>query len=348
MNISRGTYKNIVSKFSIKHKTCGNIYETLLINFEKGCRCPKCAFKAGSKKEKELVEFINSIYKGKIERNKRFFPDEEDKRKFIEADILLEDLKLIIEFNGIYWHSTTEGKGKTYHINKTNFFKEQGYRTIQILEDEWEFKRPIVEKKLKHILGVDDSKIVYARKCYIREINNKECSKLMEENHIQGNIGANYKVGMFYENELVAAITFGGPRKSLGQKNGGDFVELIRYATTCNVVGGFSRLLKWCIRKYDFKEILTYADLRWSSIDNNVYEKNGFEFSHISNPNYFYYDGLKRYGRYNFIKSKIKEKLPEVYDKNLTEEEMMEKTKYLKVYDCGNLVYKMTIKKEIS
>mgnify|MGYP000079248993 CR=1 FL=1 len=45
-------------------------------------------------------------------------------------------------------------------------------------------------------------------------------------------------------------------------------------------------VLKHFIKTYQPKEIISYADRRWST--GNLYDVLGFKFSHNSNPNYFY------------------------------------------------------------
>jgi hypothetical protein len=95
----------------------------------------------------------------------------------------------------------------------------------------------------------------------------------------------------------------------------------------------------------EIHNIRTYADLRWSSKDVNMYQSNGFVLDHISKPGYFYCDNLNRYHRFNFRKNILEEKFPEYYDKNLTEFQIMDKTNYYRIWDCGNLVYEMKIKR---
>ena len=71
-------------------------------------------------KEKELLEFIKSIYSGEIIQSYR---------DGLEIDIYLPELKLGFEFNGLYWHSEIY-KDKMYHLNKSNYFKEREIRII--------------------------------------------------------------------------------------------------------------------------------------------------------------------------------------------------------------------------
>lgn len=72
-----------------------------------------------SYKEKELLEYIKSIYNGKIIENSR---------KIIspyELDIYLPELNLAFEFNGIYWHSTK--KNIIYHKINKNEYENNNY-----------------------------------------------------------------------------------------------------------------------------------------------------------------------------------------------------------------------------
>lgn len=74
---------------------------------------------------------------------------------------------------------------------------------FQIFEDIWIKKQNIVESRLNNIFG--NSKHIYARKCEIIEFNAKNaniCSKFIENNHIQGNVGSSFKFGLMYEGEL--------------------------------------------------------------------------------------------------------------------------------------------------
>lgn len=114
-----------------------------------------------------------------------------------------------------------------------------------------------------------------------------------------------------------------------------------RFASSKPVVGGFSKLFKNILDENNsIEKVITYADLRWSSENDNVYLKNGFSLLRKSKPSYWYVAGsIRRYHRYNFRKQVLKEKFPEFYDDSLTEHQIMDKTNYRRIWDCGNLVY---------
>ena len=90
-----------------------------------------------------------------------------------EIDIYIPEIKLGIEFNGLYWHSEEGGKDSKYHLNKTELCESNGIKLIHIFEDEWLYKKNIVKSRLKNILGLTENKI-YARKCEIKEISSRD------------------------------------------------------------------------------------------------------------------------------------------------------------------------------
>ena len=99
------------------------------------------------------------------------------------------------------------------------------------------FKKDIVKNKIKNILGLNTKKI-YARDCIIREVSAAEKDAFLEINHIQGKDTCCIREGLFYQDELVAVMTFSKPRISLsGTKDKYEY-ELSRFATSINITGG--------------------------------------------------------------------------------------------------------------
>ena len=80
--------------------------------------------------------------------------------------------------------------------------------------------------------------------------------------------------------------------------------ELIRYATSRHVVGGAGKLLKYFERTYRPKNIITYADRRWSQ--GNMYERIGFTKIRETAPSYFYEKNNAVLWRYKCQKHKLK------------------------------------------
>jgi hypothetical protein len=114
--------------------------------------------------------------------------------------------------------------------------------------------------------------------------------------------------------------------------------ELIRFCSLsgCNVIGGASKLLKFFERTYKPSSIISYADRRRSL--GEIYGVLGFEHSHNTDPNYFYYKGNEIKTRYECQKHKLVSFLGG-FDINKSEQQNMRDGGYRKVYDSGCGVY---------
>jgi hypothetical protein len=329
--------------YNYRCKVCNQIFSDWIdASYKRIPRCPNCFPKKKSRPELELLLYIKSVTNSKVIENDRNILGNQ-----YELDIYIPDKNIAIEFNGLFWHSELNGKDKNYHLNKLNKCRELGITLIQIFEDEWLYKTNIVKSRLSHLLSENNKKVIYARNCYVEEISNDFKREFLNRNHIQGSDNSVIKLGLWYPtddgDELVSVMTFCKPRKSLGHNSNKYDYELSRFANDLDyrVVGSFSKLFKYFERNYEWNSVITYADLRWSK--GNVYLKNGFQYSHTSEPNYWYFkrnsnDG-KRFHRYGFRKQILKEKFPEIYNDNKTEIEMMRELKYERVWDCGNLVF---------
>lgn len=209
--------------------------------------------------------------------------------------------------------------------------------SIHIFEDEWLYRRKIVESRIKNALGLSESKI-YARKCEVREVTSQDSKVFLDENHIQGNTFAKYNFGLYYDNELVSLMTFGSLRKNLGSVKQENVYELLRFCNklNTNVIGGASKLFNHFINKYNSIKIISYCDLRWSN--GKLYETLGFKLKHISRPNYFYVDLINkiRENRFKYRKDVL---IKEGFDSNKSEHEIMLERHMYRIYDCGCNVY---------
>lgn len=270
-----------------------------------------------SSMEKELCNFIESIYHGKVIQNYR---DE------IEIDIYLPELKIGFEFNALYWHSE-EFKGKWYHLDKTKKFQSKGINIIHIWEDDWIYKRDILESQIRNWLGLTGDKI-FARKCQVKEIlDNKISNNFLNKNHIQGVDKSFIRIGLFYNNRLVSIMTFdyfeGRNKMEPGGWNLSRFCNLLN--TT--VIGGASKLLKYFINIKKPKRIISYAESSWSN--GVLYDKLGFSVIGNSDPDYKYVVGNKRFHKSKFRKSNT----------GISESQL----DLNKIWDCGKIKFELII-----
>jgi len=320
-NYSRVSFKNYYDDVDIicpKH----GIYKQSVSNHVYGHGCPSCPVVI-SKGHSDIVEFIKTLYDGEIKVNDRQIirPN--------ELDIYLPGKMLGIEFNGNYFHSFDKietPKERHYHQNKYEICKKNNIRLLQISENEWHDKQEIIKSKIKSLFGLNK---IFARKCNIKKVADQEYIIFMDENHIQGHRLAKVKYGLYYNDELVACMSF--------NKKGEEW-EIMRFANKLNisVVGGASRLFKNFISDNHPIKIISYADLRYSI--GNMYYKLGFKLERITKPDYVYIKGKKVFSRYQFQKHKLKNKLGN-YDPYSSESVNMFNNGFRRMWGAGNLKF---------
>ena len=234
-----------------------------------------------------------------------------------EIDINILSMKIGFEFNGVWFHRNKP----TEHSTKFRLAKNKGIKLIQVFEDVWYDKQELIKRKIAHLLGKEQER-VYARKCEMKTLNNSEIRSFFDANHIQGHKNCSETFALISNGEIVAAMSFSGNK-------------LERYATSKNVVGGFSKLLKFSGKTY----VETFADLCWSNDEENVYTKNGFKLQYITRPNYYWILGKKRVSRISTQKHKLVD-MP-TYSKDKTEVQIMTEAGGYQVFDAGHakLIY---------
>lgn len=142
--------------------------------------------KGKSQPENDLFNFCKEYFPNLIEHENK------NVRTFIpnrEIDIVIHDIKLAIEFNGIKFHSLEgfsekqkENEYHGYHLNKTIECEKIGYRLIHIWDDDWKNNKNIIKSKLikifknKEELNFNDDLIKLDRMWYSKnqKINNYE------------------------------------------------------------------------------------------------------------------------------------------------------------------------------
>jgi hypothetical protein len=325
---------------SLQCDVCDRFYdiERSLLNYRFETNINPCVFcnpinELRSFKEKQICEFLDEIGISYIQNDRSILNGQ-------EIDIFIPKHNIAIEFNGLFWHSD-KFKDKNYHKSKSKECNKSNIRMIHIFEDEWDDKKEIVKSRLKTLLGLTSTRI-FARNCEIKYVDTKTKTQFLNDNHIQGPVGSKFNIGLYHESNLVSIMTFGKKRINLGFKESKtDEYELLRFCNVldCVVVGGASKLLKRFILDHSPKEIISYADKRWS--DGNLYEKLKFDFIKETNPNYFYIVNKKRETRFKHRKDVL---IDLGFDTNKSESEIMEERGILKIYDCGNLLYKKSLK----
>ena len=306
-NLEKWGVKNVSQSKEIKNKK----EETNIKNWvEKNTECNPVN-KHQSGKEILLLNFIKSIYTGEIIQNFR--------TGRMEVDIYLPGLNLGFEFNGVWWHSD-EYKEKNFHLNKTKFLREMGIQLIHIWEDDWDLKGDIIKSQINNWLGL--SKKIWARKCYVKEVNTNHSIDFLNKNHIQGGIGSNLKLGLYKGDELVSLMTFDNLEGRKRMSNGNWNINRFCNKLDTTVVGGASKIFKYFIKNYDVNRVISYSDSDWST--GNLYEKLNFTKISEGRVDYKYVVDGKRLHKSNF--KGIEKEIP-----------------YPKIWDCGKIKWEIIL-----
>lgn len=324
-------------KFWWKCKRCG---ESFLYPIDARVRtnglCEECRKSNYSKSEKELVDYIKLLG----------FDVREEAHIYsnpaMSADIYIPSKKIAIEYNGVFWHSDAVREDPMYHYKKYIDLKKRGITQYTVWEDDYSNpqKQPIVLKSVRRLLGVSNERQVNARDCEAILIDKFSAEKFLNDHHIQGFVGGSDYVGVVEKstNGLVAVAVF------LDNGSGSRYLQLSRYATSCNVRGGFSKIIT-TVEKYNkdkYGGVYTFSDNLISS--GNLYKTCGFSVIEELKPDYMYvYNGV-RVHKFNFRKERFQKDKDLLYREGLTERQLAELNGIPRIYDAGKLKWLYTFK----
>lgn len=285
-------------------------------------------FTRHSKPEREIISLLENA-EVKCSANRKILNGQ-------EIDIYIPDLKIGIEYNGLYYHTESMGKDKYYHLKKTKECERKGVKLIHIFEDEYQLKKEIVLSKLLHIVGKNTNEKIYARKCTVKEILMSDANDFLENNHIQGTCKFTVAYGLFHKDMLVAVMSL--------LNEGDDNWNLVRFASDISLhcIGAGGKLFKHFLRDKKPAQVKTFADRRWTTdIGDNLYTKLGFKMESILPPDYKYYNKkagqYNRLHKFNFRKQKLSKKYG--FPLTMTEREMTKELGYERIWDCGLIRY---------
>jgi transposase-like protein len=266
-----------------------------------------------SKAEKEIAEYVKSIYPGKIIEN-----DRETLGGNKELDIYLPELKLAIEYNGSYWHGFNRFTDMTIQefADKTEWKKKRCEQLdINLISiDEFDYlSRPEVFKRFisNHILPKTR---INGRDCEVKLFDKKDNrpKEFCETYHVNGFRGGEFKYGLFREDELLAVAIFAK------HKNIYECTRLC-FKTGIEVVGGWAK-----IQKHFGKRFLHYVNLKYFRGEN----KTGVGYRFIVGGKILHRGALqKKTGLSKYCKN---------YDPRLTDFQNCINNGFIAVFDCGN------------
>jgi hypothetical protein len=259
-----------------------------------------------------------------------------------EIDIVIPDLKLAIEYNGLYYHGEFLSKnGSDYHLNKQITLNNIGYDLIHIFEDDWYLYKDNIVNRLKSVLDKNKLNNTYDLNYHINIIDvdtkNSFINKYKTTNMIIDD--TNICLGIYYNSMLSSVMTF----KSIG----GDGYILKTYLTNyvINIPNEINILLNKFKEVYKPKYIIGYWDNCWND---NIFNDLKFQKLEKLPPQFWLFKRtLMRRGKkhQNNINELLDELIPnhsELLDNEICNE--LSELGYDRIWDCGLTKYRLDIK----
>ena len=240
-----------------------------------------------------------------------------------------------VEIDPSYSHNSTCGyrnygdpREKYYHFNKTKEASDCGYRCVHVFD--W-------DDTLKIAMSLAKRPTIYARKCVVCTLPQKEATVFNSKYHIQGAVKNNTtNVCLKYNDEVISVMSFGAPRYNKKYQ-----FELLRYCSTYNVVGGAEKLFKFFINKFSPQSVISYCDL--SKFTGNVYKKLGFDDVGTTIGKHWYNIALGKHITDNLLRQRgFDQLLGDVFGKfgkGTSNEELMLSHGFVEIYDAGQKTF---------
>lgn len=303
-----------------------------------GQGCPQCwATSYISKPEQAIHDFICSL-----DTNLKVIQSDKKLLKGKELDIYIPEKKIAIEFNGLYWHSEEAGKGKDYHYTKWGLCASKGVQLIQIWEDEWNRNPEQIKTMIAHKLGYSTQRKVFARKTKIMTVNKYIAETFLNDNHIQGYAAGTHCIALVEKNfdetqditvDDVLALVIVKEGKRATKKT----LTVVRYATSANVVGGFTKLVAYATKTYKPEYVIAFADRGVS--DGALYKNNRFVYDKIFEPDYMYVVNKERKPKSDYRPQRFKDDPYLDWEDGLTEMELAKLNGLERIWDSGKVRY---------
>lgn len=227
--------------------------------------------------------------------------------------------------HNVTWSPFEKAISKDYHFLKTKCASDNGFRCIHVFD--WDDCDKVVDLFVQRDL-------VYARKCVVSEVDKTSAKSFINAHHMQNYANDTVRIGLYSDGELVSIMTFGRPRYNKNYE-----WELVRFCSSCNVVGGSERLFAHFVRIYHPKSIVSYCDL--SKFSGGTYDKLGFIKIRQTKPTRHWYD--MKTGRHitdNLLRQRGFDALfGTSYGKGASNVELMLSHGFVEVYDAGQVTY---------
>ncbi len=278
-----GKYKNARSDIKFWCKKHHQPFEISWdkISSYKMVGCPQC--KVVSTFEREVREYlINLLGKKSLLLGKRKII----LGKHYKPDIIIPSLKLVIECNGVYYHSQQSvDDDKWKHYRRYKAFESIDYTMISIWEDDWNQRNAAIKCFLQTQLKPELSVTYDARKFQVKEITQHQANQGLMKYHPQGPVYGQHKWLALINDQckIIACMGFSTTsRPVLLKKN---TAELTRFCSKGRVRGGASRLIFHYLKSNaNIEKIISFSDNDYFT--GGMYPAIGFKFAGEVPPDY--------------------------------------------------------------
>jgi predicted SprT family Zn-dependent metalloprotease len=273
-----------------------------------------CSTNRVSKGQQGLADFVKSM---------GLTATTEHKVNGLSYDIFVLERNMVLEFQGIKWHSMPGSKQRD--TAKYKMATKFGLDMIAVYEDEWVHRRRQMEQLIMNRMGKTvPTVLVRASKVKVNTISSASANKFYEEFHYIGPCKAAISYGVLIGDTMVACCSFSRPTRQSSHQ-----WELVRMASNPNfrIYGVWSKLLKQFVNDHTPESIVSFSDNRLFL--GGVYAKLGFKHDGNTPPSYYWVKSGKRFNK-SGLRKKGDEKLC-----GKTEVELREEQGYSQIWDVG-------------
>jgi hypothetical protein len=284
------TYRNMTMSVDVRCNKCMTVQTRVLKYLIMFPRCGTCETRISSGCV-EISKYMNDeLGRAAVVSDWSIIPP-------YEVDVVDRDVKLAIEYHGLYWHSDLKSSDPERTARKRRMLSDLGYTTLTVFADEWRDRRDVVTSALRHRLGMIDRKL-YGRKCAVVSLTSQQHRQFFDENHIVGDVKAMCAFGLMHGGELVAAMSLRRPLS----KRYAQMLEVARFASKRDtiVVGGLSKLTSRALShaaSCGKLGLISYVDMRFST--GVGYEAAGYRFVKETAARFWWTDMIRRYDRFS-------------------------------------------------
>lgn len=233
------------------------------------------------------------------------------------SDFYIPFYNIIIECDGVYWHSDAVNDDKYYHQNKRLEYIKNGYNPLFFREDEIFNKKEIIKSILINKFHKNPHK-VYARNTYIQKVDRKQSTLFFETYHLMGS-GRGESLGIYCKqtNELLSVLQY---------TKHNDSIDIDRFASKSgySIIGGLSKIISFIIKNNNVVKITSFVDNRYG--DGSSLKQCGFRKTRCS-PSFKWVKGINVKHRLTFPSNSGYE------------------NGYFKLWDCGQSKFEYILNK---